>query len=114
MMGYGMKILGAEFKEDQSMKKSEKCLIYWPDIRSKSSETKIFVIDGKIKSNLFFLLGFILMLKRGFRICHGQPFTTLMYPKALFKANMTISKTNKTYIVQQKQYGNLSELRVKE
>lgn len=49
MMGYGMKILGAEFKEDQSMKKSEKCLIYCPDIRSKSSETKIFVIDGKIK-----------------------------------------------------------------
>lgn len=49
MMGYGMKISGAEFKEDQSMKKSEKCLIYWPDIRSKSSETEIFVIDGKIK-----------------------------------------------------------------
>ena len=72
------------------------------------------VIDGKIKSNLFFLLGFILMLKRGLRICHGQPFTTLMYQKALSKANMTISKTNKTYIVQQKQYGNLSELRVKE
>lgn len=72
------------------------------------------VIDGKIKSNLFFLLGFILMLKRGLRICHGQPFTTLMYPKALFKANMTISKTNKTYIVQQKQYGNLSELRVRD
>ena len=37
-----------------------------------------------------------------------------MYQKALSKANMTVSKTNKTYIVQQKQYGNLSELRVKE
>lgn len=49
MMGHGMKISGAEFKEDQSMKKSEKCLIYWPDIGGKSSETKRFVIDGKIR-----------------------------------------------------------------
>ena len=36
-----------------------------------------------------------------------------MYQKALSKANITVSKTNKTYIVQQKQFGNLSELRVK-
>ena len=49
MMGYGMKISGAEFTEDQSMKKSEKCLIYLPDIRGESSETKRFVIGRKTR-----------------------------------------------------------------